>query len=85
MLEAVPAEWLGPGMRYGLGVMIGDTPLGELRRHDGVFPGYATTMGYFVEHGLGAALQINTEDANGLGRPLSRVLIELAQIVVDEG
>ena len=84
LLEAVPAEALGPGLHYGLGVMTGDTELGPLHGHDGFMPGYLTSMGYFPELDLGAALQLNTDDGRRLGAPMRAILVRLAGIAARE-
>ena len=53
---------LRPGTRYGLGVIIRDTPLGPAWGHSGFFPGYATEMLYLPDHRMALALQINLSD-----------------------
>ena len=79
LLETVPAPSLGRDKSYGLGVIVTNTELGPLHGHDGFMPGYLTAMGYFPEHELAVALQLNTDDMRGVGRPLSAVLVELAR------
>ena len=54
----VPAR-LGRDARYGLGVIIRPSPLGESWGHSGFFPGYATEMAYFPATRTAVALQIN--------------------------
>jgi D-alanyl-D-alanine carboxypeptidase len=78
MLEGVPAR-LGPGSRYGLGVILRDTPAGPSRGHSGFFPGYLTEMAYFPEADVAVALQVNTSVPSALGRPPFEVLVELAR------
>lgn len=80
MLEAVPARELGPGRSYGLGVIVSETDEGILLGHDGFMPGYVSSMGYFPEHGIAVAFQMNTDDGRAAGRPLYRWLAELAGI-----
>jgi D-alanyl-D-alanine carboxypeptidase len=77
MLEGVPAQ-LGPGSRYGLGVILTDTPAGPSQGHSGFFPGYLTEMAYFPELDVAAALQVNTSVGRALGRSPNAVLVELA-------
>ncbi len=79
LLDAVDAPGLGPGTRYGLGVMLRDTPLGELRYHDGFMPGHLTTLGFLPDHDVGVALQLNADDERVLGRPRRELLVELAE------
>jgi D-alanyl-D-alanine carboxypeptidase len=58
---AVPAR-LGPDVRYGLGVIVRPTALGETWGHSGFFPGYATEMAYFPDLKIAAAIQVNGTD-----------------------
>jgi D-alanyl-D-alanine carboxypeptidase len=78
MLEGVPAR-LGPGSRYGLGVILNDTPAGPSQGHSGFFPGYLTEMAYFPELDVAVALQVNTSVGRALGRSPVSVMVELAQ------
>jgi len=78
MLDGVPAR-LGPGSRYGLGVILNDTPAGPSRGHSGFFPGYLTEMAYFPDLDVAVALQVNTSVGRALGRSPASVLLELAQ------
>lgn len=61
MLDAVPAR-LGPNVRYGLGVMVRPTPVGESWGHSGFFPGYATELHHVPTIGITVALQVNVTD-----------------------
>lgn len=79
MLEGVPAR-LGPGSRYGLGVILTDTPAGPSQGHSGFFPGYLTEMAYFPDLDVAVALQVNTSVGRALGRSPVSVLVELAQV-----
>jgi D-alanyl-D-alanine carboxypeptidase len=79
----VPARGLGQGARYGLGVIILDTPLGPSHGHSGFFPGYLTEMRYFPEHRFAVALQVNTSAGRPFPRPTGVVLQEIAQIVYE--
>ena len=78
MLDGVPAR-LGPGSRYGLGVILTDTPAGPAQGHSGFFPGYLTEMAYFPELDVAVALQVNTSVGQALGRSPKAVLVALAQ------
>jgi D-alanyl-D-alanine carboxypeptidase len=81
MLDGVATPQLGGGTRYGLGVIIRQTPAGRSFGHSGFFPGYLTDMMYFPDKNIGAAVQVNTSVNQALGRPLSRVLAEAVEIV----
>jgi len=84
LLDAVDAPGLWPGTRYGLGVMLRESAGGPMQFHDGFMPGHLTTLAWFPELGVGAALQVNTDDASSLGRPRFAVLAELAKAAVTE-
>ncbi len=79
MLEGVPAQ-LGAGSRYGLGVILTDTPAGPSQGHSGFFPGYLTEMAYFPELDVAGAIMVNTSVGRALGRSPKGVLVELAQV-----
>ncbi|MFN7948113.1 MAG: serine hydrolase domain-containing protein [Blastocatellia bacterium] len=81
MLNGVPAK-LGPDSKYGLGVIIRPSPLGITYGHSGFFPGYITEMIYFPEHQMAVAVQVNTSVPRATGKPLSRVIAELASVIV---
>ena len=83
MLDSVPAN-LGPGVEYGLGVMIAETALGPRYGHDGFMTGYLATMGYYVDAGVSVAVMLNTDDASVVGMPLTRLGEQLATIAVEE-
>ena len=83
-MDAVQAPRLGRGTRYGLGAMLRDTPAGPLVFHDGIMPGYLTSMGWFPDSRLAAAVQVNTDDGRALGRPLSTLLVQLTSIALEE-
>lgn len=82
VLDGVAAPALGGGIRYGLGVIIRDTPLGIAYGHSGFFPGYLTEMRYFPDHGISVALQVNTSDGRAIGRPVSAIVQQIAEAVV---
>lgn len=77
MLDGVPAR-LGPGSRYGLGVILRETEAGPSQGHSGFFPGYLTEMAYFPDLDVAVALQVNTSVGGALGRSPASVLVELA-------
>ena len=81
VLDGVPAQ-LGPGSKYGLGVIIQETPLGITYGHSGFFPGYFTQMTYYPEHGFAVAVQVNTSVSWARGWPLGSMVNQLAEVVV---
>ena len=50
---------------YGFGTQVVKTELGWVFGHGGYFPGYRTMMGYFPEHDIGVAIQINRDHEVG--------------------
>lgn len=85
MLDSVPADaMLGRGARYGLGVIVHPTALGELRGHEGIMTGYLAGMGWFPAHDIAVAVQLNTDDQRPLGRSMVDLLVALAAIAVEE-
>ncbi len=83
MLDGVAAPMLGGETKYGLGVIIRKTPAGSSYGHSGFFPGYMTDMMYFPEHKIAVAVQVNTSAPGSLGKPLGRVLVEMAQLITN--
>ncbi|MBP7375152.1 MAG: beta-lactamase family protein [Pyrinomonadaceae bacterium] len=81
VFDGVAAPMLGRETRYGLCVIIRKTPAGTSYGHSGFFPGYMTDMMYFPEQRIAIAVQVNTSVPQDLGKPLGRVLADLAQIV----
>lgn len=76
VLDAVDAPMLRG--RYGLGVILRDTPAGKVRAHDGIFVGYLSAMGYFPERDLAVAIQINQDNGRPVGKPLHAILADVA-------
>jgi len=58
-VDGVPAPMLGPTARYGLGVIVRETPLGVTWGHSGYFPGYLTEVRYYPRQRVAIALQLN--------------------------
>ena len=81
MLDGVAAPMLGKETKYGLGVIIRQTPAGRSYGHSGFFPGYLTDMMYFPDERVAIALQVNTSVGKDLGKPLGRVLVEMFELV----
>ncbi len=83
VLDGVDASrLLGPGVEYGLGVIVRETELGRVLGHSGFFPGYMTEMRYYVEHGVCVTVQVNTSVGPDVGRPLGSIADELARVVL---
>ncbi len=82
LLDTVPAR-LAPGQSYGHGVMVRDTELGPQLGHDGFFPGYTATVGYFPDLELAVALLLNSDGGTGR-RPLDRAAEDLAALAAEE-
>jgi hypothetical protein len=51
----------GGGFPYGLGVGLRETELGGAYGHSGYFPGYNMALGYFPNHKIAVAIQINRD------------------------
>jgi D-alanyl-D-alanine carboxypeptidase len=83
-LDGLPARELGRDVRYGLGVIIWQTPAGLAYGHSGFFPGYLTEMRYFPEHRFAVALQVNTSVGRAIGRSPGSIVVELARIIREE-
>jgi D-alanyl-D-alanine carboxypeptidase len=80
-LRGVPAK-LGPEAKYGLGVIIKPSRFGVTYGHSGFFPGYITEMAFFPDHKIAIAVQVNTSTPRAAGRPLARVIADLAEVVI---
>jgi D-alanyl-D-alanine carboxypeptidase len=85
LLDGVPAR-LGQNTKYGLGVIIRETPLGTLYGHSGFFPGYQAEMLYLPSAKAAVAFQVNSSVPGAMGRGMSpgRFAIEIAGMVAEE-
>lgn len=81
MLDGVSAPALGRETKYGLGVIIRQTRAGLTYGHSGFFPGYMTDVMYFPEKKVALAVQVNSSVPPNLGKPLGRVLVEMAEVI----
>jgi D-alanyl-D-alanine carboxypeptidase len=81
VVDGIAAPMLGRETKYGLAAIIRKTPLGTAYGHSGFFPGYMTDMMYFTEHKVAVALQVNTSVGRSLGKPLSRMLFEVMEVI----
>jgi D-alanyl-D-alanine carboxypeptidase len=84
VVQGVEARQLGAGAKYGLGVILRSTPIGDSQGHSGFFPGYLTEVRYYPDHRFAVAAQVNTSVGQSLGRGLGGILQELAAIVHSE-
>ena len=83
MFEGVSAPMLGKETKYGLGVIIRQTPLGTAYGHSGFFPGYVTEMVYFPEHKIALAIQVNSSVPRAVGKSTFRFLVEAAETMLE--
>lgn len=83
MLDGVSAPMLGKETKYGLGVIIRPTRAGLTYGHSGFFPGYMTDMMYFPDKKISVAVQVNSSVPQNLKKPLGRVLVELAEEIIN--
>lgn len=82
VVDGVAAPMLGRETKYGLAAIIRKTPAGISYGHSGFFPGYMTDMMYFPEQKVALAVQVNTSVGRSLGKPLSRVLVEMMEVLL---
>lgn len=82
VLNGVAAPMLGREARYGLGVIIRNTPHGISWGHSGFFPGYITEVRYWPEHRIAVAVMVNTSDGRTIGRNPGAIANDLAGIVI---
>ena len=85
LLDGVPSR-LGQNVKYGLGVIIRETPSGTLYGHSGFFPGYQAEMLYLPQQKAAIAFQVNSSVGGSMGRGMSptRFAVEIAGIVAEE-
>lgn len=79
--RGVVARQLGPGTRYGLGMILRDSSAaGPVRFHSGFFPGYQAELRHYPEAGVTVALLINSSAVRprpGLGSWLDSLVASL--------
>lgn len=71
---------LAPGGRYGIGVIVSETPHGPGWGHSGWFPGYLSEMIYLPELKCCIAVQVNTDHIRRVGNPRGN-LMAVAELV----
>ena len=81
VVDGVSAPMLGPETKYGFAAIIRKTTAGTSYGHAGFFPGYFTDMMYFPDYKIAVAVQANTSVARSLGKPLSRVVVEMMEVI----
>ena len=81
VIDGVAAPMLGRETKYGFAAIIRKTQVGTSYGHSGFFPGYMTDMMYFPEQKVAVAVQVNTSVGRSLGKPLSRVLVEVMEVI----
>ena len=59
VLRGIDTPMLGENARYGLGVIIRQTPQGVAWGHSGFFPGYLTEMRWYPEQRIAIAVMVN--------------------------
>lgn len=79
LFQSVPTDEEESGVRYGMGVLIKQkSPLGQIWGHEGVIPGYSSSMRYYPKYGVAVAFQINTDSsASGLISDMEHCLAEI--------
>jgi len=80
VLQGIPAKMLGPNARYGLGVIIQQTPLGATWGHSGFFPGYLTEMRYYPAQRVAIAIMVNQ---NRPAMSPARIATSLAELLIE--
>ena len=82
MIDGVDAPRLGPGVKYGLGVIVRETETGAAIGHSGWFPGYLSIVSYYPELDAAIALQVNADylaSVGGLRRFVDEVASSLSE------
>jgi D-alanyl-D-alanine carboxypeptidase len=59
VLQGINTPLLGENARYGLGVIMRQTPHGAAWGHSGFFPGYLTEMRWYPERRIAIAVMVN--------------------------
>ena len=69
--------------RYGLGIIVAQTPYGPALGHSGFMPGYLTEMFYLPEKKLALALQFNTDNGRTIKMNTRAFLWEVARVILE--
>jgi D-alanyl-D-alanine carboxypeptidase len=79
VLQGVDTPMLGQGARYGLGVIIRQTPQGAAWGHSGFFPGYLTEMRWYPEKRVAIAVMVNqNQPGRGPAGLIADLMAEIA-------
>ena len=70
---------LGKDVRYGLGVIVLETPVGPAFGHSGFFPGHCGEAYSFPELGAALALEIKSSEIGKMKGSPRGMLLRLAQ------
>lgn len=73
---------LGRNSKYGLGVIVRESNLGQSLGHDGGFPGYTSTMCYYQDKKIAASLMVNTDAPNAFSKRAYQILNELVETAI---
>jgi hypothetical protein len=80
-VRGTAAPMLGPGTRYGLGMILRDSSAaGPVRSHSGFFPGYNTELRHYPSRGVTVALMVNASNVRmrpGMARWLDELVTGL--------
>ena len=82
MVAGLPADEIGPGIRYGLACELWPSENGRCWGHAGFFPGYLTEMRYWPDKATAVAVQVNTSEYAALPKKLGALCEELLEIVL---
>lgn len=83
VLDGKTTGW-AEGDRYGLGVQIWPSPLGECVGHGGWFPGYLSLMAHYRDLEVSIAIQTNSDDIPKSSNDMRLFLNEIAALLAAE-
>jgi D-alanyl-D-alanine carboxypeptidase len=81
MLDAKPDE---KGFKYGLGVGIAQSKAGRAYVHDGQIPGYQTSIIYFPDYKIAAAVQTNADQLKRFKAPFDNCIGGVAGVALKD-
>jgi D-alanyl-D-alanine carboxypeptidase len=74
VIAGIDAPSIGPGSRYGLGLVAQPTRAGIAYGHGGYFPGYVSWVRYYPDAAATVAIQVNSSDDDAFSRGLRDAL-----------